>query len=171
MFSILLSRLFLVIMWSSRSNSGVRSHTAWGKHTFGLPHSLPVSWEAQGVRLTSCFVGAVVWSRRKSGTGRAEASVRGNLCSVFGREVGRVSQQSGETWKKGRKWMFLLEWKADVDNLVWFWWAFPSLISLPIGQIAWSWHAIQKKDSFNHFLGSQQALCELFVPLLFFLFS
>lgn len=89
-FYILLSRLILVTMWNSRSNSGVRSHLAWGKHTFDLPRSLLASWEAQGIRLTSWFVDAVVWSRRKSGTERAETSIRGNLCNVVGTGVGSI---------------------------------------------------------------------------------
>lgn len=40
---ILLSKLFLVTVWNSRSDSGMRSHVAWGKHAFGLPHRLLVS--------------------------------------------------------------------------------------------------------------------------------
>lgn len=89
-FYILLSRLILVTMWNSRSNSGMRSHLAWGKHTFGLPRSLLASWEAQGIRLTSWFVDAVVWSRRKSGTERAGTSIRGNLCNVVGTGMGSI---------------------------------------------------------------------------------
>lgn len=66
--------------------------------------------------------------------------------------------------------MFWLEQKADGDNLTWFWWGFPSLIPPPMGWIALSCQEkdVQEKDSFNNFLGSQQALCELFVPLHFF---
>lgn len=72
---------------------------------------------------------------------------KGGICAV-------LLEQEESRKAKENKMSLPVGAKADVDNLLWFRWSFPSLIPLPV----------QERDSSNNFLGSQQALCEQFLP-------
>lgn len=58
-FYILLLRLVLVTRWKRAGPAEARIAIEPGEDNFGLPCSLLVSWEDQGIRLTSCFLNAV----------------------------------------------------------------------------------------------------------------